>query len=91
MNRHDVLMRQRTRGSRFAQEALANGRIGREVWRERFDCHVTVEPDVVREVHDAHAAATDLSLDVVLTGERRGEGAGHPEARAANAAIARRV
>ena len=60
------------------------------MWRERFDGDVTVEPDIAREVHDARAAATDLSLDVVLAGERRGV-AGHLEARAANAAIARRV
>ena len=63
----------RAGGSRFAKKPLAHDGIRREMRRERLDRDATIEPHVAREVDDAHAAAADLALDVVLAGERGGE------------------
>ena len=70
---HDVRMRQRAGGARLAQKALAHDWVGGEVRRQRLDRDEPVELDVAREVDDAHAAAADLALELVLAGERVGE------------------
>ena len=44
-----------------------------EVRRQRLDRDAAVEAKVAREVDDAHAAAADLALQLVLSGERVGE------------------
>jgi hypothetical protein len=66
-------MREPTRGTRLAEKALPDDRILREVGRQRFDCHATIEPHVAREIDDSHAAAADLTLEIVLAFERGGE------------------
>ena len=62
VDRHDVLVRQRARGARLAQKALAHDRVVGEMRRQRLDGDAPVEPEVAREVDDAHAAAADLTL-----------------------------
>ena len=70
MNRDDVRMRQPRGRPRLAQEALANVGSSGEMRRQRLDRDHPVEPQVARQVHDAHAAAADLALDLVLPGKR---------------------
>src|SRR3954464_1315522 len=70
MNRHDVRVGQPSRRSGFAQEPLAYFRIIGESLRKRLDGHEAIEADVAREVDDAHSAASDLALAVVLPGQR---------------------
>ena len=60
-------------GSRLAQKPLAHDRVGREMRRQRLDRDAPIELEVAREVDDAHAAAADLALELVLPGERGGE------------------
>jgi len=73
MNRHDVLMRERSSGACFAEKAFANDRIVREVRWKGFDGDVPIEPNISREVDNPHAATTDLLLDLVLAGKRGSE------------------
>ena len=71
---HDVRMRERGGGLRLAQERLAQlGALG-ERGREDLDRDGPSEPDLAREVDDAHAAAADLAVERVLAGERGLEG-----------------
>src|SRR3569833_1916560 len=41
--------------------------------RKRLDRDEPIEPQIARAVHHAHAAATDLTLQLVLSGECAGE------------------
>ena len=74
MDGHDVWVRQPPRGSRLAQKPLADDR--RPTARcggKRLDRDAAIELQVAREIHDAHAAAADLALELILAGERGGE------------------
>ena len=65
-------MRELSGRAPFAQEALADDRVGREVGGQRLDRDAAVELRVAGEVDDAHAAASDLAFELVLSGERGG-------------------
>jgi len=62
-------MRQRGGGAGFAQEALAQCRLGSEVGRQQLEGDEAVEADFAGEVDDAHAAAAELVLDGVASRE----------------------
>jgi hypothetical protein len=73
MDWNNVLMREAPRGTRLAKKALGDDVIGCEMRRKRLDGDVPIEAQIAGEVDDAHAAATDLTLQVVLPLERVGE------------------
>jgi hypothetical protein len=62
-------MRQLRSHFRFAQEAgLDLGAVG-ELRRQQLHCDRALEARVARAIHDAHAAAAEFTLDLVLRGE----------------------
>ena len=46
-----------------------SGDVG-ELRRQHLDRDLAREPNLAREIHDAHAAAAELALERVLAGER---------------------
>ena len=76
VDRHDIVMRQRTGSSRFAQKAIANQCVSREVRRQCLDRNLTLQLLVGREIHHTHAPPPDLTLETVLTGDRTSECSG---------------
>jgi hypothetical protein len=69
IDRDDARVRQMRGCARLAQEPLAHVGISGEVGRQGLDRDGTVEVPISPEKDDAHAAATDLALDVVLPGK----------------------
>ena len=63
---HDVGMGQRRGGAGFAEKAVAHDGVGAQVRRERLDGDQTIQPLVSGDVHNAHAPATDFSVDIIL-------------------------
>ena len=76
----DVRMRQLGGGARLAQEQRAEVVALGQVGRQELDGHGTVERHVASEKDDAHAAASDFTLDGIpplhdlLEGEEFGGG-----------------
>jgi hypothetical protein len=54
-------------GLRFANEALANIRVERQIRRENFDRNRAIQAEIRRQVHHGHPAAPNLSLDEILS------------------------
>ena len=71
-DRDDVRVGQAGQGARLGGEALAHLGLRRERRRQLLDGDAAVEAPVATEVDDAHAAAPDLALDVVV-GDRLGD------------------
>ena len=46
---------------------------GPELRLQHFERDAPVVPQIAREIHDGHTAATDLALDDVAAAERRGQ------------------
>src|SRR5438034_7412594 len=57
------------RSVRLAHETLAEFRVRRELRRQQFDRDQTIEPHFAREIHNAHAAASELALERVSSGD----------------------
>ncbi len=64
-HQHHVRMRQARRRPRFLLEALAHGRLRREVGAQEFHRDVAPETQVHGAMHVAHTAATDQLTDLV--------------------------
>ena len=62
-------MRKRRRGARLAQEPLALRSIGGEFRLKHFERDGAIEAQVAREIHGAHPAAPELTLDPVAAVE----------------------
>jgi hypothetical protein len=69
VHRHDVGMRELRGHARLAQESLARVGLLGERGRQHLEGHLPVEAFVAGEQHDAHAATSELALDVVLPAE----------------------
>ena len=54
-------------GARFTFEAFATVRVADELAREDLERDAATEPQVVRNVHLAHAAGTEQALDPVVS------------------------
>ena len=67
-------MREPGRRARLAQESLAHLGGVRQERREHLEGDLAIELDVLSEVDHAHSASPELALNVVLAGERGGEG-----------------
>ena len=77
VHRDDVRVHERGRGPGFDPEPLAPLLVGRVVGVEDLQRHEPGEPGVFGEVHDAHSASSERSLDPV--GAEHGAGRhGHP-------------
>jgi hypothetical protein len=76
MNRDDVRVAKRCRCACLAEEPGPDDLVGGERWRERLDRDESLELEVAREEHDAHATAPHLADDLVLAGQglRKREG-----------------
>ena len=71
VDRNDVGVLDRRRGSRLAQEALANARIPEQSRRDHLQRHGAVEAQLRGLVDDAHATATGDAFHPIA-GELRG-------------------
>ena len=69
-DRNDVRVRQFGGGARFVQEALLERGLTGQMRLENLERHRPLECDVLREVHDSHAAAAELPLQRVASPER---------------------
>ena len=82
MDRDDVGMGEARGHLRFANELLASFGQHRQLRRQHFDRDLARQPDLARQIHDAHAAAAELPLEGILAGEgglkldKKGVGAG---------------
>ena len=63
---HDVRVAQLADRARFLREAVGEGRIARGLRRQDLDRDVTAEGRLIRLVHGAHPAGTDLLDDLVV-------------------------
>src|SRR5690242_12442298 len=66
-------MAQLRRRFRFAKEAGTDVGAIRQIGREELDRHRTLETAVAGAIHDPHATAPDLVLELVVRGEDPGE------------------
>src|SRR5580765_348486 len=73
VNRENVWMIEGRGGARFLLEAVQPVGVRRELSRENFDRHVTIESPVARAIDFAHAALAELGDNRVL-GNGRVEG-----------------
>ena len=71
VNRDDVRVRQSRGHLRFANELLAAFRRCGEFRRQHLDRDFAREPNLARQIHDAHAAPAEFPLERVLARERR--------------------
>ncbi len=55
---------------RFAQEARPDLRAERQLRRKQLDRYDALEPAIARPVDDAHAATTDLAVELIVRRER---------------------
>ena len=65
VDRHDVRMLERRCELGFAQEAVVEALVEREIGRDELQRDGSLQPQVERAVDDAHPAAADLRLDPV--------------------------
>ena len=65
VDRDDVRMRQLRRGLGLLQEPPPDIRPEREIRRQQLDRNRSLEAPVYRPIHDPHAAATDLTIEVI--------------------------
>src|SRR5262249_20976780 len=63
-------MRQACGDSSLLTESFANGRSDGLLGWQDFDGDVAIERELVRQVHRAHSAPTELTLDAVLKSDR---------------------
>ena len=54
----------------LGEESLATHH-SRQLWLQHLECDFPIVPEVVGKVDGGHAALSDLSLNGVLTGQRR--------------------
>jgi hypothetical protein len=66
VDRADVRMVQRGRGTCLALKTLRRRGILRPLQRQELERHVPAEPDILGAVHDAHAAPAELLEDPVV-------------------------
>ena len=66
----DVRMVELRRGLRLAQEARLDLAAERELGRQDLDRDRALQPPVFRAIDDAHAAAPDLAVQLVVRAER---------------------
>ncbi len=65
VDRADARMGERSRGARFAPQALTLRRVAHQVGWQHFQRDLATEPRVSGQIHASHAAAADLMLDDV--------------------------
>ena len=72
VHRHDVGVVERRRQPSLTQEPLPETPISRQLRRDQLQRHPPVEPQVVRQIHDAHPATAHHRLQPV-TGQLRAD------------------
>jgi hypothetical protein len=73
VDHHDVRVIESRGRPRLALEPLLHAVVEREVRQHGLDGHLAIQAQVVGEVHDGHAAASDLAADLVLAGGERSD------------------
>ncbi len=77
VDRGDARMRQRGRGSGLAAQTLASCRVVSVPRCQRLEGHRPAQPDVVGEVHDAHATLAEHAGDSIMAQRLAHERVGH--------------
>ena len=80
VDRYDVGVLDAREAARLAHEALARDGIVRALWRDHLDRRDAIERRLPSAIHDAHAAAAELRLELEVAehAEHRGHGGSLP-------------
>ena len=91
IDRNDVRMAQLRGGFGLAKESCLDRALKRELGREYFDGDVPLEAPVAGAIHHAHAAAPDLTVQLVVSAEDPFDVNTELRARRRSAGIGRRL
>ena len=70
VDRHDVRMAQLRRRLGLAQKSRLDLAAEGQLRRQQLDRDQTFQPAILRTIHDAHAAAPELVVELIIGGER---------------------